>query len=77
MAVDHVIAAITDEGAQCAVGANQIISAEDFGWDAQLPGLLGKFAIPKADKLGGDLFVELLQQGEDVGLGPACVAAGD
>lgn len=37
----------------------------------------GKGAVPEADQLGGDGFVQILQQTQHMGLGPAGIAAAD
>ena len=75
--MDDLIAAVPDIGRQLPPDAEDVVSRHDLRGDAHGPGLLGEGAVPKADQLGGDRLVQILQQAEDVGLGPAGVPAAD
>ena len=77
VAVDELVAALFDIRRQLAAEAGDVVAAHDLHRDAEGAGLLGKGTVPEADQLGGDGLVEVSQQAEDVGLGPAGVAAAD
>ena len=77
MTVDQLIASLLDVGRQLPLQVGDIVPAADHGGDAHGPGFFGKGAVPKADKLGGDGFVQILQQTQHMGLGPAGIAAAD
>ena len=77
VAVDKLEALPADIVRQGPAYFEDVVAAHNFGWDAQGPGLAGKGAVPEADQLGGDGLVQVLQQAEDVGLGPAGVPAAD
>ena len=77
VAVDQLIAALLDVCRQFPPQVGNVVAAADHGGDAHGPGLLGKGAVPEADQLGGDGFVQVLQQAQHVGLGPAGIAAAD
>ena len=77
VAVDQLIPSLPDIVRQLPPQVGDVVSAADHGGDAHGPGLLGKGAVPEADKLGGDGFVQILQQTQHMGLGPAGIAAAD
>ena len=77
VAVDELIAAGADILGQPAAEAGDVVAAHDLYRDAETAGLLGEGPVPEADQLGRDGPVEMLQQAQDVGLGPAGVAAAD
>ena len=77
VAVDKLIAPLPDHPFESAVCAQQIAAGEHHCRDAQFPGLLGKGALQKADHGHLDGAGEVLQQGVDVSLGSAAVAAGN
>ena len=77
VAVDQLIPSLPDIGRQLPPGAEDVVAPADHGGNAHLAGLLGKGAVPEADKLGGDGFVQILQQTQHMGLGPAGIAAAD
>ena len=58
-------------------GQGNVVAAEDLCGDAHGPCLLGEGAVPEANQLGGDAFVQILQQAQHMGLGAAGVAAAD
>ena len=62
---------------ELAAEAGDVVAAHDLHRDTERAGLLGEGTVPEADQLGGDGLVEVSQQAEDVGLGPAGVAAAD
>ena len=71
------IPSLPDIGRQLPPQVGDVVSAADHGGDPHGPGLLGKGAVPEADQLGGDGFVQILQQTQHMGLGPAGIAAAD
>ena len=62
---------------ELAAEAGDVVAAHDLHRDAEGAGLLGKRTVPEADQLGGDGFVQILQQTQHMGLGPAGIAAAD
>ena len=77
VAVDQLIPSLPDIVRQLPPQVGDVVSAADHGGDPHGPGLLGKGAVPEADQLGGDGFVQILQQTQHMGLGPAGIAAAD
>ena len=78
VAVDELIPSLPDIVRQLPPQVRRmLLPAADHGGDPHGPGLLGKGAVPEADQLGGDGFVQILQQTQHMGLGPAGVAAAD
>ena len=77
VAVDQLIPSLPDVCRQLPPQVGNVVPAADHGGDAHGPGLLGKGAVPEADQLGGDGFVQILQQTQHMGLGPAGIAAAD
>ena len=75
--VDQLIPSLPDVGRQLPPQMGNVVPAADHGGDPHGPGLLGKGAVPEADQLGGDGFVQILQQTQHMGLGPAGIAAAD
>ena len=77
VAVDQLIPSLPDIVRQLPPQMGNVVPAADHGGDPHGPGLLGKGAVPEADQLGGDGFVQILQQTQHMGLGPAGIAAAD
>ena len=75
--VDQLIPSLPDIVRQLPPQVGDVVAAADHGGDPHGPGLLGKGAVPEADQLGGDGFVQILQQTQHMGLGPAGIAAAD
>ena len=75
--MDDLVAAFLDIGRQLPPDAKDVVSRHDLRGDAHLPGLLGEGAVPEAYQLGGDGLIQVLQQAQNMGLGPAGVAAAD
>ena len=75
--MDELIPPLPDHPFEGAVRAQQIAAGEHHCGDAQLPGLLGEGALQEADHGHLDGAGKVLQQGVDVGLGSAAVAAGN
>ena len=74
--MDQVVAPLADlvpEGLQDGGGA----AGEHVGVDAQGPGLLGEGPVGEANHVRLDVPVQPLEQGVDVGFGPAGVPAAD
>ena len=75
--VDQLIPSLPDIVRQLPPQVGDVVAAADHGGDPHGPCLLGKGAVPEADQLGGDGFVQILQQTQHMGLGPAGIAAAD
>ena len=75
--VDQLIPSLPDIVRQLPPQMGNVVPAADHGGDPHGPGLLGKGAVPEADQLGGDGFVQILQQTQHMSLGPAGIAAAD
>ncbi|MPM46636.1 hypothetical protein SDC9_93341 [bioreactor metagenome] len=77
MAVDDLIAALPDVLGQAVANAQNVVSRHNLSGNPKLTGLLCEGPVPEADKLGRDGFVQMAQKAQNVGFGPAGVAAAD
>ena len=77
VAVDEVVVLGVDQPGQGLEGAQDILSGQDHGADAQLPGLLGEGPLHEADHGHVDGPGQVLKQRVDVGLGAPRIAAGN
>ena len=77
VAVEELIAPLHNHFFQGPANLQQVVPGQDHGGDAQLPGFLGEGAFHKTYHGNVDGMGKILQQGMDVGLGAAAVAAGN
>ena len=77
VAVDELESLPADILRQLAADFKNVVAAANHGRDAQGPGLPSEGAVPEADQLGGDGLVQVLEEAQHMGLGPAGVPAAD
>ena len=75
--VDDLIAAVPDILRQLFADAENVVPGHNLRGNAQLAGLFGEGTVPEADQLGGNGFVQMLEEAQDVSLGSAGVASAD
>ena len=75
--MDELVVPLADVIRQLPPDTENIVPAADHGGDAHGPGLVGKGAVPEANQLSGDGFIEVLQQAQHMSFGSAGVAAAD